>query len=375
LTNHDLLPFWTVDGKVYYNQFTAWLAVGSGNASDAQFHLYDSSFDSVDWTQEPPQAWDELVLHRCLQLRNQYQHLCLMYSAGRDSHHVLKSFAANGIPIDELIVVDNTFSPLKHPEVDAWIIPLAQQYVKNHNPNCKISRINVGLAEFESFFTESWSESSVMSGMNGQYQPANWAWLVNQHLGGRLPSGTGIITGVDKPKLSLVNNWIEHVFHDLVFDWYAYSGLAFEHFYISPKLPELYVKQCHMIINWWQQNMPNIDGNTMYEFTYNPRSGHYDNYNLACGRGPAVDLNFSGQNGLNKYLNGNHAVFQILQRQALENNWRHYDHWSENYNWIRARAPQAFETGTRSGFKNIESNVFKAIPSKARQLRTWNPVV
>jgi hypothetical protein len=88
-----------------------------------------------------------------------------------------------------------------------------------------------------------------------------------------------------------------------------------------------------------------------------------------------VDLNFSGQNGLNKYLNGNHAVFQILQRQARENNWRHYDHWSENYNWIRACAPQAFETGTRSGFKNIESNVFKPIASKARQLRAWNPVV
>ncbi len=376
LINNELIPFWTVNGQVYYNQFNAWMAVGSDDSVKPQFHIYDSAFDSVDWTQDPAQSWDELVLHRCLQLRHKYQHLCLLYSAGRDSHHILRSFANNKILLDEIIVVDLTLNPLKHPEVDLMMIPLAQDYVKNYNPACKISRINVDFRDYESYFTELWSESPVMAGMNGQYQPSNYLWLINEHLGGRMPSGTGLITGVDKPRLSLKDGWIQSVFYDTVFDWSLFTTLAFDHFYVSPDLPELYVKQCHMIINWWEENMPNIDGETIDKFINDPRSDHYNNYNLACGRGPAVDLNFQGQNGRNKYGSGNHAVFQILQRQARENKWCSFNHWTENYNWIKARAPQAFNlVEPKSGFKNANSNSLKSILSKARRLREWNPQI
>jgi hypothetical protein len=371
MINTDLLPYWTVDSKRYYNQFDVWLAIGSRDISTAQFHLYESSFDSLDWTQEPATSWDDLVLLRCLQVRNKYKHLCLLYSAGRDSHHMLRSFANNKIPLDEIVVVDHTLSPLKHPEVDSWMIPLAQQYVKNYNPACKITRINVDFHDFESYFTESWSEDPVMSSMNGQYQPANYSWLVTQHLGSRLPSGTGVITGVDKPRLELKDGWIESAFHDTMFSWYASSNLAFEFFYISPNLPEMYVKQCHMVINWWEKNMPNIDSETIDKFIGDPHSGHYDNYNLACGRGTAVDLTFQGQNGRNKN-SANHAVFKIIQRQARENNWRNFNYWTENYNWLKSQVPHAFDFGTRSGFKNYDSNVFNPILSKSRRLRTWN---
>ena len=372
VTDTNLLPYWTVDGQTYYNQFSAWIAVGSGDASRAQFHIYDSAFDSLDWSQEPTQPWDQLVKQRCLQLRNCYQHLCLLYSGGRDSHHILRSFAANNIPLDEIIIVDYTLSPLKHPETDHWMIPLAQQYVQNHNPACKISRINVDRNSFDAFFTESWTEHSTMAGMNGQFQPANWPWLVTHYLGHRLPSGAGIMTGVDKPRLLLKDGWIQSIFYDSVFDWYSTSNLAFEFFYVSPQLPELYVKQCHMIINWWEEHMPNIDADTIKKFTDDPRSGHYDNYNIACGRGPAVDINFQGQNGSNKYSSGNHAVFQILHRTAKENNWSSYNHWRENYNWIKKHTPHAFSTTTTSGYENVNSNVLKTISGKARRLRVWN---
>ena len=372
MTNHDLLPSWTVDGKSYYNQFSAWLAVGSGDPTRAKFHIYDNAFDSLDWAQEPTQTWDELVLQRCLQLRNRYQHLCLLYSAGRDSHHILRSFADNKIPLDEIIVVDHTLSPLKHPETDSWQIPLAQQYKTNFNPACKISRINVDRNSFDAFFTEGWSEGSVMAGMNGQFQPANYPWLVTQYLGHQMPSGAGVITGVDKPRLELVDGWIQSVFYDTIFDWYSFPNLAFEFFYISPDLPELYVKQCHMIINWWQENMPDIDADTIEKFINDSRSEHYDNYNIACGRGPAVDINFQGQNGKNKNT-GNHAVFQILHRTAKQNNWSSYHHWKENYDWIKDHTPLAFKTTTLSGHKNWASNIFKEIPSKSRRLRAWNP--
>jgi hypothetical protein len=262
-------------------------------------------------------------------------------------------------------------NPFKHPEVDSWMIPLAQQYVRDHNPACKISRINVGFEDYELFFNETWSETTVLSGINGQFQPANYPWLVTKHLGHSMPSGAGIMLGVDKPKLFLENECVYNIFYDTMFDWYSHSNLSFEFFYITPDLPELHIKQCHMIINWWAQHMPDIDSETVHKFIYNPMSGHYDNYNLASGRGPAVNINFQGQNGRNKYSSGNHAVFQILQRHARDNNWSSYNHWQENYNWIKSRVPQAFDLDDTFGFKNYESNTTKKILSAARKLRTW----
>lgn len=350
------------------------MAVGSDATVKPQFHVYDSAFDSVDWNQDPAQSWDELVLHRCLQLRNKYQHLCLLYSAGRDSHHILRSFANNKIPLDEIIVIDLALNPLKYREADSMMIPLAQHYVKNYNPACKITRINVDFGVYESYFTESWSEQPVMASMNGQYQPSNYPWLINHHLGSQLPSGTGLINGVDKPKLSLKDGWIQSTFHDTTFEWYASPNLAFEFFYVAPDLPELYVKQCHMVINWWEENMPNIDSQTIDKFVNDPHSEHYDNYNLACGRGPAVDLTFQGQNGRNKYGGAGsfHPAFQILQRNAKENNWSSFKHWTENYNWIKEQAPQAFKLGDPYyGLDHVKSNAFRSIPSKTRKLRAW----
>ena len=122
---NDLLPYWTVDGKVYYNQFETWMAIGDGDSSRAQFNFYDQSFDTVDWTQDPPESWDSLVQQRCLQLRDKYKHLCLLYSGGRDSHHLLRSFAKYNILLDEIIRVDFTVNPLKRHEAETWMMPLA----------------------------------------------------------------------------------------------------------------------------------------------------------------------------------------------------------------------------------------------------------
>lgn len=373
-TFKDVLPHWSVDGVAYYNQFKAWMAVGSGDTDRIQFHLYDKAFDSLDWTVEPTQPWDKLVEQRCQQIRNKYQHLCLLYSAGRDSHHILRSFAANKIPLDEIIIVDFTLNLLKHKEVDPWMMPMAQQYVKNYNPACKISRINVDQHDYEMFFHETWGENSVMAGISGQYQPANHPWLVSRHLGGRLPSGTGIINGVDKPHLFLKDGWIHGVFYDSVFDYYSTSNLAFEFFYISPELPELHVKQSHMIVNWWEENMPNIDAENIKKFVDEPHSGYYDNYNIACGRGPAFDINFQGQNGKNKYNrfgSHSHVVFQTLQRDAFNNKWNSFHNWTENYKWLRDKAPWAFELSETNGFKNTKSNKTKSIASKSYKLRRW----
>lgn len=359
------IPCWIIDGKSYQNQFEAWLAIGSGDPSRARFDFYDQEYDQIDFTQEPKETWDNLLKARCIQLRQRYTHLCLLYSGGRDSHHVLRTFAKNQIPIDELIIIDYTLNPFRHREVDPWILPLAYHYKNNHNPMVKITKISVTKKDFELFFNETWSERKLATGMTGQYSPSHNTWLINQHIK-TLRSGTGIIQGQDKPYIFLKDGWLHTDFWDQVMSWNLAGDRTFEYFYWAPDLPELHVKQCHMVINWWEKNMPWIDEETIWKFINNPRSGYYDDYCMASGRGPAVNLNFPGQNGHNKY-DGSHPTFQIARREAEKNRWRNFFHWQESWKWLKNRIPCAFVSD------DPNNRVFKIIRSKSRRLRAWTP--
>jgi hypothetical protein len=118
--------------------------------------------------------------------------------------------------------------------------------------------------------------------------------------------------------------------------------------------------------------MPWIDQPTIDLFINSPHSGYYDSYNLSCGRGEAVDMNFQGQNGKNKY-DGNHPAFQLIQRQARDSKWSSYFHWEQSYQWLKKQIPMAFDLLKSVGCENPNSRVIKKISSKARQLRPWSP--
>ena len=71
------IPHWVVDGKRYFNQSDTWLAQCL-TSKPARFCLYEDALDSVDWSQDPKESWDELLLIRCLQLRQIYLLLVLL---------------------------------------------------------------------------------------------------------------------------------------------------------------------------------------------------------------------------------------------------------------------------------------------------------
>ena len=104
------LPHWIVDGQRTSSQFDAWRAA-SQLGIKPHFHFYEEQYDEMDWTKEPNETWDQLCYERCMTLRNRYKKLSLFYSAGRDSHHILRCFYHFNIPIDELVLVDFQTKP------------------------------------------------------------------------------------------------------------------------------------------------------------------------------------------------------------------------------------------------------------------------
>jgi hypothetical protein len=102
------LPHWQVNGEKFNSQFLAWRTASEKNTKPS-FYFYDEEYDKLNWTQEPNESWDDICYERCFVLRERYKKLTLMYSAGRDSHHLLRCFIKFKIPLDELILIKTHF--------------------------------------------------------------------------------------------------------------------------------------------------------------------------------------------------------------------------------------------------------------------------
>jgi len=97
-------------------------------------------------------------------------------------------------------------------------------------------------------------------------------------------TSVGLIEGKDKPKLLLKDN-----------DWYTFfvdsntidnSLSPIEDFYYSKTLPELHVKQLHMAINWFEQNINFINNQDYIHLVQSNKApeSEYISYNIGIGR-------------------------------------------------------------------------------------------
>lgn len=322
-------PHWVVGENRYYNQFETWQAV-TRTSQTAKFCLYDDEFNSVDWTQDPAESWDELLRIRCLQLRHKYKNLALLYSGGRDSHCILRTFIKNKIPLDEIIMADYVQNPVRTQEYKTWIRPLAEKY-KQHNPQVKITTITVDVDDYKKFYGETWSERPTATLINGLFQPSDYTWLIDQKCK-ITNSNTGIVCGLEKPELLLKDNKVYSITTDRPFMHFFHNQNLMEFFYISPDLPDLHVKQSWLSLNYLASHYPTADEDFFQKFQH-PHSGYYDEFSFSAGRGPAVDKKSPSQNGLGKYA-GNHPTFQVVKKIVQEEAPDVWNHYQENLNFF-----------------------------------------
>jgi hypothetical protein len=223
----------------------------------------EAVFSSYDWTQEPKENILDLYRERATQLRNQYDHIVLMYSGGSDSHTVLESFNNNNIHIDEVCswinyegsadkksylneeiyetaipqigTLKEKFPHIVHTVLDITHLTLDHMktagtdwiYLNNHffGPNV-IARTNIGM------------------------KVARWRDIISS--GKRLC----ILWGKDKPRVHHIDGKFALRFIDLVDDAasvFSMSGQQLyndEFFFWSPDCGKLLIKQAHLIKNY-----------------------------------------------------------------------------------------------------------------------------
>jgi hypothetical protein len=265
-----------VGGVPYANKLEACLAL---NRIPGDHHVHwdyhEHVYDHQPWTHEPPVSIEELYRQRALQLREQYDHLVLFYSGGADSHTILQTFIKNNIKIDEVFCFGAFKAEEKIIKSVGWsrdpgyytreIINIAKPMLEE-------------LQKYQKFKVTIWDwTDKIIDTLNNK---SEWFWGVgtrfapdavprqylhevfrhNDRYEGR-GKKVAFIFGVDKPRLFRDDHQVYFAFIDTMLttgvgntaDIHNRYWENDEYFYWSPNLPQLVVKQAHLIYNYLKQ--------------------------------------------------------------------------------------------------------------------------
>jgi hypothetical protein len=253
-----------------YNKLQA-LELAQKTGGNIRWNFNDLVYGQINWQQEPAVNIDMLYLMRARQLRDQYDHLVLNFSGGSDSTNILYAFLKNNIHIDEIIVrhpesglknvttnTQNKDSTNQISEFDYAVIPRLK-WVADNFPNIKITIHDY----FESMINEHIDDTWIYAareffhpGVIKRYSNLSMRSQLTMYDKGKT---VGVIYGIDKPKLEYHNGKYYAYFLDIcpnvvVSEVADYTNITTELFYWTPDLPEIVVKQAHMIRRWLEIN-------------------------------------------------------------------------------------------------------------------------
>ena len=256
---------YTVDGKIYTSKFEAILA-SNLSKKEIKWHFFDDVFSKANWMEEPELALDDFYRIRAQQIRNQYDYIIVFCSGGSDSNNVIRTFLNNKIKVDEVMALapmsglknfdfsasnldeSNTISETKFA-----LLPLLDE-IRNADSSIKIT-INDFFEDIIKYKDEHWTfnaAGNIVTVLTSHFTDVlkfpHIEKLVNQ--GKRI----GLVYGSDKPIIRI--NPRGHLYFVLSDSGINYLNMPNERanplidrvlFYWSPELPELLVKQAHVI--------------------------------------------------------------------------------------------------------------------------------
>lgn len=232
------------------------------------FHYNDEVFSSYDWSKEPKDSITSLYHQRASQLRNEYDYIVIFYSGGADSHNMLMSFINAGIIPDEIVSFhsyegDSDKLSVANRETFETAIPWVEHLKENSQlPHSVLHRI-IDLTQTILNFSKTidWKNfryyintvPSINNVARAHLRKSIKEWQTIIDSGKRL----ALVWGHDKPRVAeRSNKWIAE-FVDVIDNcrsgWLQMeeqSGWYDELFYSSFKLPEIVIKQSHLVKNY-----------------------------------------------------------------------------------------------------------------------------
>ena len=262
LQNKDQFGYYTVGNLKTYSKIEA-IELHTKTGTHPQWHFNDEIFSMHDWRVEPTASLEELYAIRAKQIRDKYDYIVLFFSGGADSENMLRTFLRNDIRVDEIanfwaLEGDKEYNTHFNSEIYNIAAPTVLKILETH-PTIKhriidLSEIIAGL------YDDPNRKFDFLYDMNIMFSPNNYA---RSFLRERIADYQEIIAsgkklcfvwGSEKPRVTvdqerycinffdILDNVVSPRTQRLNRDW--------EHdelFYWSPDLPELIIKQAHVL--------------------------------------------------------------------------------------------------------------------------------
>ena len=240
------------------------------------FHYNDEVFSSYDWTKEPTETISHLYKRRVDQLVSEYDYIVLFYSGGADSHNMLMSFLESGHQPNEIVSFhsyegDSDKTSVANRETFETAIPWVQHLKTRGQLKESVPHRILDLTQVILDFSKSidWANfryyintvPSINNVARSHLRKSVKEWQTIIDSGKKLV----LLWGHDKPRVAeRYGKWLGE-FVDVIDNcrsgWLQMenpSGWYDELFYSSPKLPEITIKQSHLVKNYLSQ-CPNND--------------------------------------------------------------------------------------------------------------------
>jgi hypothetical protein len=250
-----------------YRTYSKYDAITTSENTGKKIHwnFNDEAFSCYDWTVEPSDSLPELYRRRAQQIRDKYDYIVLCLSGGADSHNALMSFIKNGIHLDEILTYhcregdkgdETTFQNAepfkvaipfgkmltdKFPQIKQRIVDMTDMMLRfwRDRPEAKFDFIYYGNA---------CTSAHTFTRGDLKYYVEDYRKMIES--GKKLC----LIHATDKPSVVYENNQWHARFYDNVdhsvppnLQMYNRENEHDEFFYWSPDLPELIIKQCHLL--------------------------------------------------------------------------------------------------------------------------------
>lgn len=234
----------------------------------------DAVFGKYDWTTEPQESIQDLYLKRALQLREEYDYLILYYSSGVDSGTILDTFLDNNIHLDEVFTFgafeaesDSLYKTDDSPgnytvEIHKEAIPKLKE-IKKTNPHLKVTIHDWTNDVISGYKNDDWIYEAGCRFQPNVMARNKFHSLERDHLD-LFDKGlkVGHMYGCEKPRVMIDNDRYWFSFLDVLPSTSLGANQQQnqnhwendEYFYWSPDLPEMLIKQGHIIRNFFNEN-------------------------------------------------------------------------------------------------------------------------
>jgi hypothetical protein len=278
LKDPEIIPrgFYSVGDQQFRTKVQA-LIHSSKTEQTITWNFHDDLFARFNWSQEPDRDISYYYTLRCHQIRDEYQYLVLHYSGGSDSHNILTHFYRAGIHVDQINVTVPVEYYEKHTRANdskeakdlhnEWyhVIKPDLEWIRLNMPDTKITVYDYTNDMLEFKVDQDWI---IYSGEH--CNPNVVAWIKNYDVVDSKiydSKKVGHIYGIDKPRVFLHDGQWYFAFLDSILAimsnyrpaWLKHDYTNIVNFYWSPRLPELLIKQAHLVKKYYEQNSQFLD--------------------------------------------------------------------------------------------------------------------